>query len=516
MYPQKQARSLGLVFFALLLLSAGLASANGRFPHAQQLIVHPGDPNRLWIRATYGMLTSSDRGANWYWVCEQSIGYRDLEDPSIAVTAGGRFLTGSIDGLSQTTDNGCDFAFEQSIGQQNVVDLSVDKVDPTRALAITSTGDGTGDYVNEVWRTTDSAATWARVGERVDKTFLALTIDSAPSNAQIIYMTGSIFLPTDGGPELATKGVLLRSSDGGSTWNSVDIPGTDNQSQPYLSAVDPADPKKLYIRVRGQDVSSPGEGQFVENRLLYSDNGGDTFREVLKGNADFLGFALAPDGKTVLVGMGDSRALGGTRPGNQVEYGLYQATAPALSFQRVGHKNNTPVGHIGCLTFDGDTLWVCTSDITQGFELARSTDRGLTLESVMQRKDLKGPLPCGCDTKTGIACPEQWQLTCEKIGRCEVGVEDPVSCGGGSSGGGGAGGASGSGPDASSGSGPGGSSGGTTAGTAGTTNAAGSGGSGSSCGCRIPAEEGGFGAGASAALLGALGSLLLFVRRRQG
>ena len=514
MFLGVRARALGLALLVPLVFATGVASANGRFPSAQQLIVHPNDPNRVWLRATYGILTSGDRGASWHWVCEQSVGYRGTEDPAIAIASTGRFMAAFFDGLSTTTDNGCDFSMEQSIGQQNVVDISVDKVDPTRVLAITSTGDGSGYFINEVWRSSDSGASWTRVGDRVDKTFLALTIDSAPSDPKTIYMTGAIFLPSDGGTELPTKGVLLRSTDSGLTWKSIDLVGTDNQNQPYLSAVDPKDPKKLFIRVRGPDISTPADpGQFVESRLLYSENGGDSFREVFRGNADFLGFALAPDGQTVLLGLGDAKALGGARPGDETQFGLYRATLPALNFQRVGHMNNVPVGHIGCLTYDHDTLWVCTSEFKQGFELARSSDGGLTLESVMHLKDLAGPVQCGCDTTTGANCPAAWQPVCENISRCEFGTPDPnlqqcTGDGGSSGGAGGRGGGTGSG-----GSGLGGA--GASGGSAGTTNpAAGSGGSDSSCGCRVP-PEGASGAGVFVALSAALGSLLLLSRRRR-
>jgi hypothetical protein len=480
----------------LLLCSALLPSAafaNGRFPSAQQLVVHPRDPNRIWLRATHGVLTSGDRGATWHWICEQSMDYQGTEDPAIGVTASGTLLAGIFDGLALTTDNGCDFHFEQTIGEQNVVDVSVEKNDPTRALAVTSTGDGNGGYVNEVWRSTDSGATWARLGSRLDPTFLGLTIDSAPSEPKAIYVTGFSFVVGDGGTDFNSKGVLLRSTDDGQTWTTVEIAGTSNLAQPFLSAVDPNDPKKLFIRVLGPDVDQTNTGQFVENWLLYSEDGGDTFREVLRRNADFLGFALAPDGQSVLIGMGDAKALGGVRPGDKNVFGLYRADVPAFDFQRVGHMGGVPIGHIGCLTFDGDDLWVCTSEFTQGFELARSRDRGMTLESVMHLSDLKGPVQCGCETRTGDLCPAQWQRVCETIGRCEFGVEDPVPCGDGG-GAGGKGGSAGRGSDA----GP---------------PASGNGG-GSSCGYGAPGS-GSLGIGALAALVFAVTSRMVFARRRR-
>ena len=500
MFLRPQCFSLGLLVLAYVVALPSTASANGRFPSAQQLVVHPMDPNRVWLRATHGVLTSADRGATWHWVCEQSIDYSGTEDPAIAVTASGTLLAGIFNGLAVTRDNGCDFNFEPAIGRQNVVDVSVEKNDPTRALAITSTGDGNGGYVNEVWRSTDSGATWAILGPKLDTTFLGLTIDSAPSDPKTIYVTGFSFIVGDGGSDFTSKGVMLRSTDDGQTWTKIEVPGTSNLAQPFLSAVDPSDPKKLYIRVQGPDVDQPSTGQFVENWLLYSEDGGDTYREVLRAKADFLGFALAPDSQSLFIGMGDAKALGQVRPGDKNVFGLYRTVLPTMNFQRVGHMNGVPIGHIGCLTFDGDDLWVCTSEFTQGFELARSRDRGLTLESVMHLSDLQGPVQCGCETRTGDLCPNQWQRVCETIGRCEFGVEDPVPCGDGG-GRAGAGGASGRG----------GSSGATDAGDAGLPDA---GGGGSSCGCRAPGG-GSLGTGALAALVFAVAARTVFTRRRR-
>src|SRR5688572_14405213 len=171
MFLPRRCFSLGLLVLVGLLLLPALVSANGRFPSAQQLVVHPRDPNRIWLRATHGVLTSGDRGATWHWVCEQSIDYQGTEDPAIGITASGTLLAGIFDGLALTTDNGCDFHFEPTIGKQNVVDVSVEKNDPTRALAVTSTGDGNGGYVNEVWRSADSGATWAKLGPSLEQTF---------------------------------------------------------------------------------------------------------------------------------------------------------------------------------------------------------------------------------------------------------------------------------------------------------------------------------------------------------
>ena len=423
------ARECGLALGALLAVAwmseARLVKANSRFPAAQQLVVHPRDASRLWLRTTYGLLTSTDRGVSWRWICEQSIGYGGNDDPAVAVSADGRLLAGIYQGLSMTSDNGCNFAFEPAIGIQNIADVSVEKGNPARALALASTSDAMGGFSTQVWRTTDSGRTWTTLGGDIDPTLLGLTIDSAPSDPRTIYLTGVRYVPSDGG---TSRGVLYRTTDDAESWVSLDVPGTDNRYQAYLSAIDPGDPRKLYIRVRGPDVYGQA-GSFVENWLLYSEDGGASFRELLRENADFLGFALAPDGQSVFVGMGDSYAPGFVRPGNEAAFGLYRASVSDFAFERVVHARGVPSGHTSCLTFDGDELWVCTRDATQGFMLARSNDRGSTLEPVAKLVDLEGPVECACESSTGRQCPAAWPTTCSLIGRCGLNNPGSARCG---------------------------------------------------------------------------------------
>src|SRR5579864_8846068 len=44
--------------------------ANGRFPHSRRLLEDPSDPRHLLLAATYGILTTWDRGQHWYDFCE--------------------------------------------------------------------------------------------------------------------------------------------------------------------------------------------------------------------------------------------------------------------------------------------------------------------------------------------------------------------------------------------------------------------------------------------------------------
>jgi hypothetical protein len=50
---------------------AGPTQANGRYPQAMQVIQDPLDGNRLWLRATYGLITSVDKGRTWHWILRE-------------------------------------------------------------------------------------------------------------------------------------------------------------------------------------------------------------------------------------------------------------------------------------------------------------------------------------------------------------------------------------------------------------------------------------------------------------
>ena len=505
-----------------VLLTAPEARANGRFPSAQQIAVHPRDPNRMWQRATHGMLTSCDRGKSWRWLCEQSVGYRGTEDPVIAITESGRLLASFFGGLSQSTDNGCNFALEPGISVQNVEDVSVEKNDPKRAIAVTSTGNGSG-WTSEIWRSTDSGVSWSKLGQNLDPSLLVFTIDVAPSDSKTIFVTAASYVTDDGGATISSQGFLLRTTDDAQTWQKIPIPNTDNETQPFLSAVHPTDPKKLYVRVRGPGQTGAETG-FVQNKLLYSDNGGETWSTIFEAAGDMLGFALSPDASTVLVGVGSSRLT--DRPVDPQSFGLYRSPTSAFAFERI----SGPV-HIGCLTFDGDELWVCGSQFhptvaggpTLGFEIGISRDRGTTIEKVMELSDPQ-PLQCGCGSTTGTECPALWNRAtvgvCATIGRCapgsgpaDAGCGEPVSmCPAGTGGTAGTNGASGGGSGGiGAANGASGSAG--NGGTGGDVVAAGAGGGDGGddgCGCRAPGTASGRSLLAAIGLLVAIASMRLF------
>jgi photosystem II stability/assembly factor-like uncharacterized protein len=410
------------LFFLSLLAPRG-ALANGRYPLSQQLLVDPSDPAHLFLRSTYGVLTSPDAGATWSWLCESGIGYDPGEDPMMAMAGDGSVLAGASEGLFTTHDRGCSWPKDESIGETYVRDLSTER-DGVTVLAATVSVQADGRYEGVLWRSTDAATTWQNLGDLSTGSVLPFTLDAAPSDPRRVYVTVARIPPGHDGGVSAGQGVLLSSTDGGATFTVSPIPGTDRNDAPFIGAIDPQNPDVVYVRVRGEwDGTNP-----VESWLLYSADAGKSWKELFRAKADMLGFALSPDGGTVLVGMGNTRDV--LRPVDTSVVGLYRADSTALTFSR------SSTGQVGCLTYSGSDLYVCGSTETVGYELGISSDDGATTRPLFDYGTVKGPLECPAGSPQATVCDPQWPIACRGLGSCphvDAGTSTPTS--GGSSGG---------------------------------------------------------------------------------
>jgi MYXO-CTERM domain-containing protein len=361
---------------AVTFLASGVASANGRFPAAGQLVVDPSDPQHLVLRATFGILETSDGGTNWGWICEKAVGYTGVEDPAMGVTSDGSILAGIFEGLSISHDRGCswDFAKGPTDGQYTI-DVAVEKQDPKRAVAITSTGVSGGFHV-VLAETTDDGKTWAQAGADLPSDFLAQTVDVSPADAQRVYASGLA------GPEYA--GAVERSDDHGATWTRLPF-DIGNNAGAYIAGVDPTDADRLYLRLDGE----PGDA------LWMSTDGATTWKPIYASTSDMLGFALSPDGKKI--------AAGGPKDG------LWIASTSDLVFEQVSTVD------VKCLAWSDAGLYACGDEFVDGFTIGVSKDDGKTFSPVYHLSHL-GILSCPAGTPQADICPDEWTNVASTIG----------------------------------------------------------------------------------------------------
>jgi hypothetical protein len=362
---------------AIAMLSANLfalrvVSANGRYPEANQLVIDPTDARRLVLRATYGIVQSFDNGATWAWVCEEKVGFSAPDpriptevvgvwDPPLGVGGDGTLLAGLPDGLATTSDRACTWTRSgDPLTGLAVRDLAVDPDNPARAVAVTLPA--TGDVRAFVAETLDHGRSWTRRGP-LPEDFTPTTIEVAKGRPSRLYVSGT--LPA------SRLGYLLRSDDGGATWVERAF-SLDLGKAPYIGAVDPKNPERLYVRV--DDATG--------DQLLVGTNGGDNWSPKYKARGSLLGFALSPDGARVLIGGPFD--------------GLLLAETTDFVFTK-----KSDVGP-RCLTWTASRIFVCTDEAKVGFSVGWAPEPEATFEP-LYRSDALAMLPC-----VSGACNAAW------------------------------------------------------------------------------------------------------------
>ncbi len=352
----------------------------------------PGQPSKLMVRSTFGLLVSGDTGKNWDWVCEQAPlgarGANQVEDPGVALTAGGSIIISASQGLMISPDTGCTWNASQSGGvtlagpPEFFVDVAVRPDSPHAAIALKSAYDGDGSlnvYKNQLYSTTDDGAHWTAYGVPFDSSYIGDTVEVSASNPHRVYVSA----------ERTAEAALFTSTTDGTVWTVNPIPLlSPSEEAGFVAAVDPTNEERVYVRT--------GDHTGLQaSRLLVTDNAGMSFTTRFTGDAPMQGFALTPDGSKVYIGFGPSVVDGGTPLGLQV------ASTQDFAFA----QRNTDL--IQCLALSGSTLYACAPEVN-GFIVGASMDDGSTFSTLLHLCSVRGPLACGADTAAGMICPMYW------------------------------------------------------------------------------------------------------------
>jgi hypothetical protein len=366
-------------------LASGTLQANGRYPLANQLVVSPGDPTHIAVRATFGLVVSADGGTTWSWICEKAAGFVNGEDPPIEITGNNAIVVTSSSSFTVSRDFGC--SWSNPSDSDLVVDADVDRGMPNRTVALTSLFVDAG-YSFGLLESADQGATWNPLG--APSSGYALSVALAPSPADRIYVSAG---------SLSTNApIVSRSDDHGQTWKTFALPDTDSPL-PFIAAVDPTNGDRVYVR---GSTSTPGDV------LLVSEDGGASWKEILKTKGSLLGFALSPDGKTI--------AIGG--PGD------------ALSTASVADYQFKPVNDIRvtCLAWTSAGIFACADQALTGFGVGLSTNRGQSFEPLFQTAKL-ALRQCDATTETGKLCEAPWQGLTDFL-KIDAGARDANDAGG--------------------------------------------------------------------------------------
>ena len=437
------ARSKTVVLSSLLAVASSLgaskpALANGRFPRAERLIESPTDSNKLYLAATYGLLVTTDRGCTWYHVCEAAFSFesRYTGDPVVSLTGNGSLLVGTQASLSLSTDNACDWTqtlVSPASPKESFFDLTVAASAPHPIIVGSTSYQPTGP-VNQLHESTDGGMTWKPIGTPLPLALLN-TVDVDPTDPTHIYATG-LTTTTDA----LDTGVFVSSTDHGASWSSNPIPNTYAWANPYIARIHPTDPKKIFVRTDGwkdRDVV-----ETADDALLYSSDGGKTWKEILHpgGPADsspgakLFGFALSPDGSTVLAGYGDP--VDSARFVEPSWFGVYKSSTDGQFSFGPDPANPLPpilpAEPISCITWNKTGIYVCFEpggeDSFLGFATAPNFTSRASMTTLMKVNQTKG-VPPNCMGRAVTTC--DWTVDCLNLDACDGGAATGSGAAGG-------------------------------------------------------------------------------------
>jgi hypothetical protein len=385
--------ALAATFLLAAWVAPSLTYANGRLPAANQIVFAQDDADHVLLRTTFGLLSSTDGGQNWDWICESSLQYSGIQDPTFGLLANGNVLASAFEGLSVSRDRLCNFRLEPgALAGRAFADLTVRSGKPREAWVLASESARTADagaFDSHLFVTEDAAERFRAVGAALDPSILFETVELSASDPARVYLSGV----RGSGP--SAQAVVLVSRDTGRTFLEKLIPLMRGERAPYVSGVDPLDPNRLYVRTAG-DPSVPG-------RLLLSEDAGENFREIFRTDGPMLGFALDARGDTIFAGSTAS--------------GLSRASARTLQFEKQSDIQ------VQCLSArqgasGRDELWACSNQVS-GFIAGRSTDGGRSFEPRLRLSGVRGPLACS-DGATTARCATEWPKLKRELGISEA------------------------------------------------------------------------------------------------
>ncbi len=403
------------LFVVLALLSwPAHAAANGRFPASTDITWRAGDHTDIYLGATIGLLKSEDDGREFYWICEENIGYSGDFDPIYAVDDDATIYAATFDGVRVSRDGGCSFTTateEQAKGPGRIAGYWIG------ALALAPDGDlwvGTAEtgLANAVYRSTDRALTFQLIGLS-SATAWWKSIKVAPSAPNRIYVAGYQVAP-------AEEILLRRSDDDGQGFITLGIEGIQvgPTSEVFFVGVDPSDADVVYLRAKG-GVDPIGD------RVYRSADAGLTWTEVLVTAGALDGFVVLPDGNVLAATTSDPEYADDKRGA------LYQSNDGGRTFT----KSAGPA--FGCLGRNSaGELFACGANWAPDYYILGRSPDPIGFTKVLRFHEMVGPLACPAGTAQYDVCElQRWPQIREQF--VVTGPYDAGPAGDGGGGGGG-------------------------------------------------------------------------------
>jgi uncharacterized protein (TIGR03382 family) len=381
------------------------AAANGRPPATSSINFRQGNDNEIAIGLTFGLVLSHDGGKTWSWMCEDAIGYKGMYDPHYAYSTTGALFASTFVGL-KAMRNGC--TFDATAAGTSFVSAETLGSDHAFFYAASDPGDASATPPTspnfKIFRSADDGMTFPMPSVPTATVTWWQTIVVAPSNPQIVYLSGYAYVPgatPDAG--MVREHLLFHSINAGAAWTALSIADLTLMPNSTIDVVgvENDNPANVYIRVELDDNT-------LSDSIYRSTNSGMSWGKIDHKATSIPGFVV----------RAATNSLG--------HHDLVVATQSLGS--EVSHDNGatwTPLTsppHITCLTENiAGELWACTQNY--GFNGAPSDDAGVMKTTdlaawtkVLRYQDLTDAVTCAAGTPQQDSCVTQWCAVCAQLG----------------------------------------------------------------------------------------------------
>lgn len=360
---------------AILFACAG-ARANGAFPDALSIFVPADRPSEIVLATNFGLITTTDDGVTWNWVCEHGDGYLGAMYQRAAPPSQRLFAVAPA-GLVFSDDAACSWSVATDLQHTTVTDAFADPVDPSRVLALAAFVDPDGQARNGLFISTDAGTTFGAPAYVSPPNTTLISVEVSAANPNRMYLTSYTSVG-------AFSSHLLRSDDAGATWTDFDITAMTAGRLARIAAVDPVDPQKIYLRLTGTD-----------DAIAISTDGGASIRVRLALGIGLTALLRRTNGQ-ILVSALD--VVGGA---------LHRSLDGGESFVRLPSTLS-----IRAMAERAGKIYAAADNFADGFALGVSSDDGLTFQPLMKFDQVVGTQSCGnlasacaatCDMLVGLS-----------------------------------------------------------------------------------------------------------------
>jgi hypothetical protein len=394
---------------ALLLAAAQPAHADAGFPGSLQIVLPVDRPNEIFLATNFGLIISEDGGATWTWTCEQqatNMGYIYVVGPAPA----DRIFSVPGSGLAYSDDGSCTWQVAGgTLAGAVVADVFPDPSSPSHVVALAEPTSGDASVGGGLFPSDDGGATFKDALFVGPPDGVLASLEIARKDPLTMYVA---FYTIDSSAG-AFHPKLARSNDGGASWTVLDNEAALGLGMTRILAVDPTDPKIVYLRLIQNGSQS----------VAVTKDAGVTFTTpvtVTGVAAQITAFVRLADG-TLLVGAAaaDASPIGFRSVDGGISFGSWPG-----------------VPHLSALAERDGKLYAAAHNYTDGWAIGASTDGGATFQPLARYDQVTSIKACA-QTACLAACQYQasangtWPSAVCSGGGSDGGAPPPNKSGGG-------------------------------------------------------------------------------------